>query len=229
MTIIDNDYHHIYKNHIVNGNKITNENVFRFFGYLIHRNEKKSQKDNCRCLLKQRFSKMKSTNVTESTSIQMTNAPNKNITTLNDNYQRNKLEEIHEYLVHSDWIRRNKQYYESTENITDKQNVDCDTEIEITSENKHKYVTELGGDDIVEYGLGIDYSHPFLNPIYSCIREELLLNELCRISPPNFAFHLIKAIKRHRIALIQYNDTLICKYYHKEYNILRNEPIGIRH
>eukprot|EP01084_Bolivina_argentea_P018792 34970_1 len=29
--------------------------------------------------------------------------------------------------------------------------------------------------------------------------------------------------------MTEYKNTLICKYFHKEYNILRNEPITIRH
>eukprot|EP01084_Bolivina_argentea_P023070 42958_1 len=227
MTIIDNDYHHIYKNHIEHGSKTTNENVFRFFQYLIHRCETTSQMKHCRSQLKQRFNKIKLSGAKEQDPLE--NQRKKNVATLKHNYQRNKLEEIHEFLVHSDWTRRFKQYFDTDEQITDEKVAEIDEEIDILDINKHKYVTELGGDDVVEYGLGIDHPHPFLTPIYGCIREELLMNKLCRISPTIFEDFLIKAIERHRIALKEYNDTLICKYYHKEYNILRNEPIGIRH
>eukprot|EP01084_Bolivina_argentea_P112402 200465_1 len=111
MTIIDNDYHHIYKNHIENGSKTTNENVFRFFQYLIHRCETTSQMKHCRSQLKQRFNKIKLSGEKEQDPIE--GQPKQNVATLKHNYQRNKLEEIHEFLVHSDWTKRFKQYLET--------------------------------------------------------------------------------------------------------------------
>eukprot|EP01084_Bolivina_argentea_P314829 545341_1 len=147
MDIIDEDYHHILQIHIINGTKTTIENVFRFFRYLIHHCEIESEFKQCGLQLKQRFDKIKSIKSAALTVDKVSNEANKNILKLKDNYQRNKLEEIHEYLVHSDWIRRLKQHIESSEQhielneqIPEEKMIDMN----ISSNNTHKYVTELG-------------------------------------------------------------------------------------
>ena len=80
------------------------------------------------------------------------------------------------------------------------------------------------------YGFGIDHPHPHLQSVFSCIRDELLLNKLYPLKVSQFHQILIKAIKIHGVATSDtYKHDMICKYYNIEYNIKRNEPIGIRH
>eukprot|EP01084_Bolivina_argentea_P112401 200462_1 len=97
---------------------------FDFFQYLIHRCETTSQMKHCRSQLKQRFNKIKLTAVTQQDALE--NQPKKNVATLKYNYQQNKLQEIHEFLVHSDWTRRFKQYFETDEQITDEKVAEID-------------------------------------------------------------------------------------------------------
>ena len=72
-------------------------------------------------------------------------------------------------------------------------------------------------------------SHPHLVNVYPSLHDELLLNTLHPIEERTFCQLLIKAIKIHQIAATKYRNDLICKYYKKEYNIIRNTPISIAH
>eukprot|EP01083_Nonionella_stella_P005178 15024_1 len=91
----------------------------------------------------------------------------------------------------------------------------------------HKFITETS--DKTKYGFGIEYSYIHLKPRFSCLRDELMQNTSHRITIQNYQNLLTKAIKKHRIALENDKLQLICKYFQFEYNIIRNQPIGIRH
>eukprot|EP01084_Bolivina_argentea_P238384 400504_1 len=92
---------------------------------------------------------------------------------------------------------------------------------------KEKFVTNVA--DVTVYGFGEDHSHPHLSPKSISVREELLWNDSCRLQEKQFQELLITAIRKQQIALIDHRDTLLCKYFHKEYGIIKNEPIAIRH
>eukprot|EP01084_Bolivina_argentea_P200559 342949_1 len=87
--------------------------------------------------------------------------------------------------------------------------------------NKEKYVTE--------YGFGVGYEHSHLSGNFDSIRSELLYNALHSVENVTFQNLLIKAIKLQATALCEYKDSLFCKYFNHEYNIIRNESIGLRH
>ena len=60
--------------------------------------------------------------------------------------------------------------------------------------------------------------------------DELLLNEHFPLPEQIIKQSLIKAVRLHEIATSDNSDkNVVCKYYDKEYNIIRNENIGIRH
>ena len=73
------------------------------------------------------------------------------------------------------------------------------------------------------------HSYPYLQPVYPSLYDELLLNELHPIDEPIFCNLLTKAIKHHDIAVTKYQNEFGCKYYKREYGILRNDPIGLPH
>eukprot|EP01083_Nonionella_stella_P247429 857872_1 len=93
--------------------------------------------------------------------------------------------------------------------------------------NSEKYVTKYGDS---EYGFGIGHEHCYLSPRYNSIREEALCNTMKSLSDHLFQDLLIRAIRLHDVAVgTTYKDELYCKYFNLQYNIIRNEPIGIRH
>lgn len=98
-------------------------------------------------------------------------------------------------------------------------------------------------------GFGTQHIHPDLKPKFGSIHEELTHNTLCPLSETTYHNLLVKAIKKREIALKTYGDELFCKYYdrfvtilansfivlimiafvRRDYNIMRNEPIQVRH
>eukprot|EP01083_Nonionella_stella_P318892 1167861_1 len=96
--------------------------------------------------------------------------------------------------------------------------------------DQHKYVTQISKDDAhtAEYGFGVDHSYPHLEPKRNTnIRDELLFNEVCKVKNDDFEDIIMRALKMQRIAIKE--RRLRCKHYESEYNIIRNESIGIRH
>ena len=58
---------------------------------------------------------------------------------------------------------------------------------------------------------------------YNSIYDELLLNQHCPMDDDVIKQSLIKAVRLHAVATR--DEQFICKYYDKEYNIIRNEQI----
>eukprot|EP01084_Bolivina_argentea_P064147 117027_1 len=76
-----------------------------------------------------------------------------------------------------------------------------------------------------EYGFGIDHSYAYLKPVFNSMREEMLKNKQCEISSITFDRLLTKALEKRNNSI----EKLKCTHYTKEYNLIRNEEIGIRH
>eukprot|EP01084_Bolivina_argentea_P180722 312218_1 len=147
----------------------------------------------------------------------------KDVWQLQQFYYQSQLDTIHYHLVHTKW----ELYIQRFSNQHDEQKHDVQ---ETNFQNKGKYVTDLSTSDDSNYKFGIDHSHPYLSPVYSSVHDELLCNNLSTLSSMQFTNLVVKSIKLHNIATgPQYKDELICKHFSKEYNILRNEKIGLRH
>ena len=94
--------------------------------------------------------------------------------------------------------------------------------------NAGRYVSE--SKQSTSYGFGVDHSYPYMSPRYKCMRAELTRNTMHRLAEFQFQNILVKAIKVHQIAIDkQLNYQLYCKYFDPQFNVARNEPIGIRH
>eukprot|EP01083_Nonionella_stella_P144724 452339_1 len=93
-------------------------------------------------------------------------------------------------------------------------------------EDGSRYNTNIG-----LYGFGVDHQHPHLKPTRFCMRDELLYNTMHALNVNIFWRLLAKALNKHRVAanLDDYRRKLACKYYSKEFNLIRNQSIGIRH
>eukprot|EP01084_Bolivina_argentea_P088823 160360_1 len=104
-------------------------------------------------------------------------------------------------------------------------------DIKIIKPDTHKYVTEIINNNdtkSAEYGFGVDHSYPHIEPRKNTnIRSELLFNGICKVRTDDFEDLLMRALKMQRIAVNE--KKMRCKHYETEYNIVRNEPIGIRH
>eukprot|EP01084_Bolivina_argentea_P293825 505442_1 len=202
---IDRDYHHILKSH---SNKISIQNMFEFFGIAVHYNDIQTDlEERCASLkrAKQRWTHHNTEEIKD-------NVQSKNISELKKCYIKNKLDTIHSYLVHSETQRFIQKYS------------NC-----YGTPSNNKYVTsanEYVHDN--QYGFGIDFSHPHLSPKYCSVADELLNNSHCSLKNEQFQQLLVKAIKNHLIAKTA-EYPLICKYFDIKYNIIRNQPIGIKH
>eukprot|EP01084_Bolivina_argentea_P054990 100835_1 len=243
--IIQKDYHHIIASHITDGTKDTMENVFKFFDKVVHYEDLPSQIEKC---MDDEVTKSKTNEnvqlecksvirMTESNDKLLHNeektndnnvysVQNRNVWQSKQRFIQRQLDMMHHYLVHSDWKDFFSRYvHEQKENENIKIN-DSSRSTQRNNENKQKFITDFAMNN---YGFGIDHLHPHMNGKYFSIRDELLFNTLCSLSISQFRLSFTKAINKHGIALRQYGNTLICKYYHKEYNIIRNEPISIKH
>eukprot|EP01084_Bolivina_argentea_P085009 153674_1 len=228
MKTIDLDYHHILNTHINIGNKLTIENVFEFFRIAVHYEDTGSEIADCRSVNR----RDDRTNPLESSQLDDDNdGQDKNIWQLKQYYAQSQLDIIHSYLVHSNWkhfVQRYANQSNDNEQVDEIENV-SEKDDNLLQKQKHKYVTNAS-DSNTHYGFGVDHSHPHLHPKYLCIKYELLSNILCPLNINQFANLLTKAIRIHQVTVSDnYNNELKCKYYKADYNILRNEPIGIRH
>eukprot|EP01084_Bolivina_argentea_P288252 494728_1 len=230
MNEIDHDYYHILQVHINNGNKTTIKNTFRFFPHVVHFEDSDEQTKQCRSAKrsKERINELKSQNKeekkTENDVYNIKSKEQKNIWELKEYYNQSQLDMIHSFLVHSNW----QFYVERHSDITDHNNDELKhNEQEI--QNKSKYISDLSANES-GYGFGVDHCHPHLSPVHASIYDELLFNKLCALNEKQFQNLLTKAIKLHSIIKTDENNHgLICKYYHPQYNIIRNEIIGLRH
>eukprot|EP01084_Bolivina_argentea_P218982 371489_1 len=235
MSTIDEDYHHILKAHINFGNKITIENTFRFFQRIVHYEDVDGSAESCKSCNRreQRISSLNKTEEEKKTMVDNVSEDTADIWLLKMNYIQTQLDIIHSYLVHSSWklfVQRYANQHDKDDCITDDFKATSDEMDPGIAINKSKYMTEASGSNESNYGFGIDMYHPHLTDIYNSLHIELLCNKLCPMAETQFERMLIKAVGMHTIALgDNYKHELICKYWHKYYNILRNEHIGIRH
>eukprot|EP01084_Bolivina_argentea_P082711 149758_1 len=226
---IQHDYQHILKHHIHKGNKETIRNVFSFFGQVVHYNDTKLSVEQCRSFYRrtQRVDSLMSSaglaaKKEEEKNEVVNNQNNKNIWNLNQYYAQSLLDVIHSYLVHSNWKLFVKRYLDNEQ----KYDIEDENDKFIKhGQNRDKFIT----DDSNQYGFGIDHSHCHMNSYFSCVRDEIAHNGLCSLGQIVFSILLTKAIKVHHTAITEYKDTLKCKYFMNEFNILRNEAISIRH
>eukprot|EP01083_Nonionella_stella_P285217 970867_1 len=251
MRGIDKDYYHILKAHVYHGTKETIKNVFRFFQIVVHYEDTQKEINECRSC-KRREDRIHTDHQIQNTdankeSVQNTNqCDDKHIWSLQQYYIQSQLDKIHSYLVHSNWKYFVQRYAKDNKKEDDDEatNDDDDQEREATliKEEEKEFETDAMAtadaaaqkskftSDSDSYGFGVDHSYPHLTDIHCSIQDELVLNTLYPLSVAHFQNLLIKAIKTHEIALSKgYKEDLICKYFNSDYNILRNEPIQIRH
>eukprot|EP01084_Bolivina_argentea_P310774 537813_1 len=131
-----------------------------------------------------------------------------NLNKLKSNNIQNEFDVMHSFLVHSNVIEMMK---------------------DSVSEFKHELHHDFDEDKYVSYSFGVQHKHPHLLHLFDCIRYELLYNSAVPLGDKTFQDSLIKAIDKRKYVLKGCGDTLLCKYFDAEYNIIRNEQIGIRH
>eukprot|EP01083_Nonionella_stella_P009904 28345_1 len=237
---IDADYHHILESHIKNGNKITAENASRFFARVVHYEDKSSKTEDCKSV-----NRMKEAEALDLIKNQHKPKPgemaeDKDIWSSIQYYTQRQLDMIHSFLIHSNWGYFLKRYVKS-DDPDEEEEIDDDEatsdekwSTEQMQQNKHKFVSDLQESTAQNnYGFGVDHQHPYLKPQHHCMRDELLFNTLQSIHASMFPRLLTKALHKHQIALhnAEYKEKygLVCTYYKKEFNLIRNEPIRIRH
>eukprot|EP01083_Nonionella_stella_P016096 45010_1 len=234
MNGIESDYHHILRVHIHKGDKSSVINIFKFFNTIVHWEDVDSMKNDACRSFKRRNQRFHDMNEPNSTDRVMTDHSDKFVLKYDDKwhldqyYIQSQLDVIHSHLVHSDWKKMDVIHSHSIHNTEDdsKYNVEVHAQEPMTvseSEisNKNKYVS---------YGFGVVHEHHRLDPKWHSIYDEMMHNTQCPLAADVFHALLIKAMNKHKIALSEaYKDQLISKYYWKEYNIMRNEPIGIIH
>eukprot|EP01083_Nonionella_stella_P120906 362797_1 len=234
MYQVNTDYHHILNIHINKGTKTTVKNVFRFFEYVVHSDDADNDKKECRSIQRRqdRVAQLTSRTHAYDTGDDAHDCATKNIWKLKQFYHQSQLDMIHTFLVHSNWETFVQRYTKTQNNEEDEYNI-SDFKSDDTNafvQNKDKYVTDLLQSSNTHYGFGIDHSHPSLSPIYESIHDEMTSNALCALGEPEFQHLLVKAIKLHQVALSKlYREHFIAKYYDRQYNIARNESIGLRH
>eukprot|EP01083_Nonionella_stella_P265175 898586_1 len=228
------DYYHIKRIHIDHGSKLNIENVFTFFERVIHWDDNSAEITDCRSA-KRKLKRLEHLS-TESNVAKVHHAhsmplaasvPNHELDVwyLKQYYIQSELDVIHTYLVHSDWQRVVQKLKPKDAQPHHEHKVDPGAQNEtIELQNKAKYRTDVG--DSSNYGFGIDHSHPYLNPRYDSIHEEVLRSCLDHAT---FARILVKAIELRANTSRKYIEELACKYYDEQYNIIRNESIGLRH
>ena len=141
------------------------------------------------------------------------------------------MDRIHAYLVHSDWREYLKSWtnqHEEEESFDEIKEIKEDDEDHVDIGIDH---LQYGDKFISEFGFGQKHNHIEITNKYKSIYDELMFNDLCpkKIDEQEWQNKLIKAIKKHHIAISLYSKTLMCKHYHPHYRLCRNQPIGIRH
>eukprot|EP01083_Nonionella_stella_P279460 950643_1 len=98
----------------------------------------------------------------------------------------------------------------------------------VISNKNDKYVTAIKRDP--KYGFGVIHEHHRLSPQWHSVYDEMIHNGKCNLGDNAWHPLLSKAIHKHQSALCCVEkDPLVSKYFSKQYHILRNELIGIRH
>eukprot|EP01084_Bolivina_argentea_P130100 229697_1 len=235
LNIIDKDYHHILKSHIHEGNKNSIKNVFRFFNIVVHYED--ANIDNCVSLKREQIRTIdrnknfeENKNNTHDNDNTINTLADKNIWTLKQIYHQTQLDLIHTYLVHSSWkhmIHRyaNEQHHPDEDEMENEEEKTSDPDI---IPNKDKYVSDVIQNK--EFGYGVVHEYHQLKPKYSSLYDEMIQNNQYSIDEDTFVTILIKAIRKHEIALSnEYKDKLICKVYNRKYRMIRNQMIAIKH
>eukprot|EP01084_Bolivina_argentea_P030166 55945_1 len=222
ISVIDHDFCHIMNFH-VNDSKIRKDNVFRFFEIAVHYED--SQIDECRSVIRRRNARQvnvehSNQNIVHKDKLNI--LLNKNIWELNQYYIQNDLDVIHSYLVHSGRKQLVKKHdiHDLLNEITEEEN---------KNDAYMKYVSDFDFGEINEYQFGEEYKYHELKPIYDSLHDEIVYNEIYSLTEGVFDIQLMKAIRKRKIALHEFMDTLICKHYETEYGLVRNDPIGTRH
>eukprot|EP01084_Bolivina_argentea_P172191 298288_1 len=221
INLVDQDYHHVLKEHIDNGTETTIEHLFRFFAELTHYEDLPAVAENCKKTYLERRKQrtnLHHKSIEEQIRYNTNEIDCVNIALLKQYYFINQLDVIHHYFAHTDWKRFAKKQYEN----------DDYSQVQ----DKYKYVTS--SNELVEtqnnvYSFGIGYDYSKMGGIYDSIRKEMIFNKVHKLSAAVFQVLVTKAINKHAIALTKHKNKLYCKYYEKEYNILRNAPIGVKH
>eukprot|EP01083_Nonionella_stella_P112212 329793_1 len=216
MESVDRDYYHILRVHINGGDKTCIENCFRYFKRAVHYEDKPSEIEECISVKRQDRMHCLNTDDQKSDALDI-EALRQHIEALSH------LDIIHSYLVHSEWKGFVRMYSEYERKSDDEEE---DDHLLIT-QTKDKHITQTSAR--LQFVLGVDHDHLHLKPVYCSIRDELLLNSQESLPVELFADAMMKAIKCHSIALKEYDDELICKYYDNKYNIIRNQSIEMRH
>eukprot|EP01084_Bolivina_argentea_P079918 144848_1 len=143
---------------------------------------------------------------------------NENISKFNQHYIQNRLDAIHCALSHNDYTQYVPKYADQKEQYKN----DKDATKITQQHDKHEQNTEK----YISYGFGIHHDHTKLSPSFNSVRSELLFNSIYPVDDHIFQLQMIKSIQTKHST----NTTNTkCKYYDPRYNILLNEPIGIRH
>eukprot|EP01083_Nonionella_stella_P005177 15022_1 len=236
---IDKDYHHIERVHINKGNPVTIENVFRFFELSLHFCDGESELVHCKSVkraqarmstLGQHVIEEEKEQKMEEKEMSDPKRNEKDIWSLGQYYMQSELDKMHTFLVHTDWeeyINANKPKHTRHKSVKSVSNRSDVSHRSVRTQRSHKFITVAS--DKTKYGFGIEYSYIHLKGMFECLRDELMQNKLIHVTTSQYQNLLIKAIKKHRIILENDEHNLICKYFKFEYNIIRNQPIGIRH
>eukprot|EP01084_Bolivina_argentea_P071286 129629_1 len=103
MNVIDEDYYHILKIHINDGNKESIKNAFRFFERIVHYEDSGSEIEECRSVKRRNHRSNDINKKTETIDEKKNDCDEKNIWKLKQYYNQSQLDMIHSYLVHSNW------------------------------------------------------------------------------------------------------------------------------
>eukprot|EP01084_Bolivina_argentea_P193039 331264_1 len=211
------DYHHILGVHMANGDKMTKDSVFIHF-----RDVAKCNDNDCSSLSRNERRQFNLNNNEDGDNYTEENKEeeiDENIWAKEQYYAQSTLDLVHSYFVHHDW-KRDSHINEEEQKYSYLKKQKSALQMKIDDNNQKKYVTE-------HYGFGIDYDYIHLEPIFSCLRDEMLKNKIYSLRVSMFQNLLMKALKKHHIAIDQYG--YYCTHYDPDYHIIRNEPIGIGH
>eukprot|EP01084_Bolivina_argentea_P201795 344884_1 len=200
MDIIEKDYQHVLRTHI---NVLDNHTLFRQNAFKFFR-EVVHYGDDELTIKKLGCTVDRTTQMLSQVNSNQKTSDDKDVWKKQQKYIQRQLDICHSYLVHND--------------KTKQQNMDY--------MNKRKYISVDPG-----YAFGVSHEHHHLEPIFNSIYQESMNNRACKLTDTNFEHILTKAIQKREVALHHLHDGKepICKYYSKQYKIIRNDPIGIRH
>eukprot|EP01083_Nonionella_stella_P194395 717032_1 len=172
MERITQDYHHILKVHIREGDKTCIENCFRYFDYAVHFEDEPAEIEQCRSA-KRKEDRMHDLSAVHqkhdydggTAFTAKENTEDIDIWALRQHYVQSQLDIIHSYLVHSKWKRFVQRYSQQPmdEHRDHEHKYETDNEEEeddLLLQNAGKYITDIEDSDTSQYGFGIDHDHP---------------------------------------------------------------------